>query len=150
MVVIEIQRASDAAELPSDEQFTAWVMATPAAGRETAELVIRLIDEAESQELNHHYRGKKKPTNVLSFPFLAPPGFPGDHLGDLAICAPVVAREAQEQGKALEAHWAHMVVHGVLHLLGHDHQNDHEAEAMEALEVAILSKLGFPDPYEAC
>lgn len=145
---IEIQRASEAPGQPADGQLTAWAMATPLAGMDAAELVIRIVDEAESRELNHQFRGKDKPTNVLSFPFEAPPGFPCNHLGDLAICAPVVEREAREQGKPSEAHWAHMLVHGVLHLLGHDHQNDAEAEAMEALEVEILARLGFPDPYE--
>ncbi|OGT88966.1 MAG: rRNA maturation RNase YbeY [Gammaproteobacteria bacterium RIFOXYA12_FULL_61_12] len=145
---IEIQRASEAPSQPSDGQLTAWAMATPLAGMDAAELVIRIVDEAESRELNRQYRGKDRPTNVLSFPFEAPPGFPCHHLGDLAICAPVVASEALEQGKSPEAHWAHMLVHGVLHLLGYDHQNDAEADEMEGLEVRILARLGFPDPYQ--
>ena len=148
MVDMEIQRVSILPGLPADGQLTAWVMATPLAEMAVAELVVRIVDEAESQDLNQQYRGKTKPTNVLSFPFEAPPGFPCNHLGDLVICAPVVEREAREQGKSPEAHWAHMLVHGVLHLLGHDHQNDAEADEMEGLEVRILARLGFPDPYQ--
>jgi probable rRNA maturation factor len=111
-----------------------------------AEITLRLVDEPESQALNRAYRGIDRPTNVLSFSYDPPPG--SDALvGDLVICAPVVAREATAQGKAPEAHWAHLVVHGTLHLLGHDHQNDEEAREMESLEVQILAELGFPDPY---
>jgi probable rRNA maturation factor len=119
-----------------------------AAGQKV-ELSSRLVDEAESADLNQRYRGKTGPTNVLSFPFEPPPGTRGrKYLGDLAICAPVVAREAVEQGKDLEAHWAHLVVHGVLHLLGYDHLEEPEAQVMEALETRILGELGFPPPYE--
>ncbi|MBU0500134.1 MAG: rRNA maturation RNase YbeY [Gammaproteobacteria bacterium] len=150
MVKVEIQRVSECPGQPADGQLKTWVMATPVAELGSAGLVIRIVDEGEGRELNHQYRGKEMPTNVLSFLFEAPPGFPSDYLGDLVICAPVVEREALEQGKAPEAHWTHLVVHGVLHLLGHDHQNDASAEAMEALEVAILARLGLPDPYEAC
>ena len=113
-----------------------------------AELSIRIVDEAESADLNHTYRHKSGPTNVLSFPCEVPDGVPLDLLGDLVICAPVVAREAQAQGKASEAHWAHMVIHGVLHLRGYDHIDTAEAERMEALEIDILSRLGYPNPYE--
>ena len=112
------------------------------------ELSLRLVDEAESADLNQRYRGKAGPTNVLSFPFEPPPGIKGPrYLGDLVICVPVVAREAAEQGKAPEAHWAHLVVHGVLHLLGYDHLDEAEAQAMEALETRLLANLGFPPPY---
>jgi probable rRNA maturation factor len=144
-VELEIQRIVDGADIPDDLSFSQWVAATPA---KEGEMVIRIVDEAESQALNHHYRGKDKPTNVLSFPFEAPPGVPSDHLGDLVICAEVVSREAEEQNKALDAHWAHMVVHGVLHLMGYDHQNDDSAEEMERLEIEILGQMGFPDPYQ--
>jgi probable rRNA maturation factor len=112
------------------------------------ELVVRIVDEAESAALNDRYRGKPEPTNVLSFPCESPPGLALPHLGDLVICAPVVEREAREQGKPSEAHWAHMLVHGLLHLRGYDHQNEAEAETMEALESAILGQLGYPNPYE--
>ncbi len=111
------------------------------------ELVIRVVDEAESSALNRDYRGRDRPTNVLSFPFEAPPPIESYLIGDLVICAPVVAREALAQGKAAKAHWAHMVVHGVLHLLGFDHPSDAEAESMEALEREIQGGLGYPDPY---
>ena len=135
--------------LPDDSQLHRW--ATAALHSRTdfdePELTIRLVDAEESQQLNHEYRGKNKPTNVLSFPFEIPPGVPLQLLGDLIICVPVVIAEAQEQDKTAEAHWAHMVVHGCLHLLGYDHINDEEAEEMEALERQILAELGYPDPY---
>ena len=123
-----------------------------AADKKTAghkvELSLRLVDEAESADLNQRYRGKAGPTNVLSFPFEPPPGIKGPrYLGDLVICVPVVVREAAEQGKATEAHWAHLVVHGVLHLLGYDHLDETEAQEMEALETRLLANLGFPPPY---
>lgn len=114
----------------------------------TVEVSLRFVDDETIRELNRDYRGKDKPTNVLSFPFEAPPGVPTTLLGDLVICAPVVAAEAAEQGKPLTAHWAHMVVHGVLHLLGYDHIDDADAEIMEGLEVEILAGLGVPNPYE--
>lgn len=114
------------------------------------ELTIRVVGAAESRKLNRTWRGKDKPTNVLSFPAL--PVGNGRHelvpeLGDLAICAPVVAREAREQGKPAQAHWAHMVVHGVLHLLGYDHEVDRDAQIMEAREADILAGLGYSNPY---
>lgn len=145
MTEVEIQRIIDPPGLPNDTLFIEWVNAVSHGDKE---LVIRIVDEAESRRLNHDYRGKDKPTNVLSFPFEAPPGVPIDHLGDLVVCAPVVAREAAEQGKALDDHWAHMIVHGLLHLMGYDHQNDREAEEMESLEVETLARLGISDPYE--
>ncbi len=137
--------------LPTEEQLTLWA-STALKGRtefEEPELTIRLTDEEESQALNSEYRGKDKPTNVLSFPFEMPPGIPLELLGDLIICVGVVEREAQEQAKTTEAHWAHMVIHGCLHLLGYDHIKDDEAEEMEALERDLLASLGYPDPYAA-
>lgn len=114
-------------------------------------LTIRIVGAAESRVLNRTWRGKDKPTNVLSFPAAEVPVRPGNKeqlpLGDLAICAPVVAREAREQGKELRAHWAHMVVHGVLHLLGYDHENDRDAHVMESSEVKILAQFGYANPY---
>jgi probable rRNA maturation factor len=135
--------------LPSEEQLTLWASTALQGRTEFAEpeLTIRLVAEEESQELNHEYRGKDKPTNVLSFPFEAPPEVPIELLGDLIICAQVVQDESIEQGKTAEAHWAHMVVHGCLHLLGYDHIKDDEAEIMEDLERQILAALGYPDPY---
>ena len=105
------------------------------------------MDEGESQSLNHSYRDKDKPTNVLSFPYEQAPGMYVPLLGDLVICAPVVIQEALEQEKPVEAHWAHMVLHGVLHLLGYDHIETDEAEQMEKLEVTLLGKLGYANPY---
>ena len=137
--------------LPTEEQLTLWA-STALKGRtdfEEPELTIRLTDEEESQALNSEYRGKDKPTNVLSFPFEMPPGIPLELLGDLIICVSVVEQEAQEQAKTTEAHWAHMVIHGCLHLLGYDHIKDDEAEEMEALERDLLASLGYPDPYAA-
>jgi probable rRNA maturation factor len=118
------------------------------ADRDEAQLTIRITDEAEIQELNRTYRHKDKPTNVLSFPFEAPPGVEIPLLGDIIICAAVVAREAGEQGKPLQAHWAHMVIHGTLHLLGYDHIDETEAEQMEGLEITLLAGLGYANPYQ--
>ncbi len=115
--------------------------------QENAELTVRIVDTEESHQLNHDYRGKDKPTNVLSFPFEAPPGMELDLLGDLIIRCQVVEKEAEEQNKPLLAHWAHMVVHGSLHLLGYDHIEDDEAEEMESLETEIMQTMGFEDPY---
>lgn len=147
-VYLDVQRASRCTNLPPDEQIGRWVSAALEGHRDEAELSIRITDSEESQRLNHRYRGKDKPTNVLSFPADLPPGVPLPLLGDLVICAPVVAAEAEAQHKSLPAHWAHMVVHGTLHLLGYDHIEDHDAEIMEALEVRILAELGYPDPYQ--
>lgn len=146
MIHVDIENASTAQSVPADEHFRRWAEA--ATRREDAEVAIRIVDEAESAELNTTYRHKSGPTNVLSFPFEVPEGVPNTLLGDLVICAGVVEREAGEQGKPLEAHWAHMVVHGMLHLQGYDHIEDSEAEVMEAEEIAILSDLGFSNPYE--
>ena len=143
---LELQLASEAGELPARADFETWAE-TALEDEPRRGLVIRVVDEAESRALNRDYRGRDKPTNVLSFPFEAPPGVPSDHLGDLVICAPVVAREAAEQGKPPAHHWAHMVVHGVLHLRGFDHLEPEEAEEMEARERALLARLGIPDPY---
>lgn len=135
--------------LPSEAQFIAWFEQAVQSFQEQAEVTIRIVDEFESQSLNRDYRGKDKPTNVLSFPFEAPPGVELDLLGDLVICRQVVEHEAEEQNKALLAHWAHMVVHGTLHLLGYDHIDDEEAEEMESLEISIMNALGFDNPYAA-
>jgi len=141
---------SDVTTLPTEAQLTLWAT-TALQGRtgfSEPELTIRLTDDEESQALNSEYRGKDKPTNVLSFPFDAPPEVPLELLGDLVICVGVVEREAVEQGKTAEAHWAHMVIHGCLHLLGYDHIKDDEAEEMEALERDLLASLGYSDPYQ--
>ncbi|HID46321.1 MAG TPA: rRNA maturation RNase YbeY [Chromatiaceae bacterium] len=142
---VALQHASREKGLPTDEDFQRWAQA--ALRPESAEVVIRIVDEEESRQLNRDYRGRDKPTNVLSFPFEAPPEVAMEHLGDLVICAPVVAEEAAWQGKLLQHHWAHMVVHGMLHLQGYDHQNQEEAEQMESLEQKLLEDMGIPDPY---
>ncbi len=147
MVELELQCVTDA-RTPGREDFERWVAAALSGRRDEAELAIRLVDEAEGQQLNRDYRGRDYATNVLSFPADLPVGVELPILGDLVICAPVVAREAVAQGKAEPAHWAHLTVHGVLHLLGLDHQTSVDAEAMEAEERAVLARLGFPDPYD--
>ncbi|OIV47860.1 rRNA maturation RNase YbeY [Sodalis sp. TME1] len=149
-VILDLQLAcDDARDLPAEADFLRWLQGVLPLFRDYAEVTVRLVDEAESHELNLTYRGKDRPTNVLSFPFEAPPEVELPLLGDLVICRQVVEREAQQQEKALEAHWAHMVVHGSLHLLGYDHILDEEALEMESLETEIMQKLGYPDPYLA-
>lgn len=135
--------------LPSPASFRAWVVAalTGAGRRAAAELSIRLVDAEEGRTLNRDYRGRDYATNVLSFPVELPPGVRSPLIGDIVLCAPVVAREAAGQGKPLRHHYAHLTVHGVLHLLGHDHQDEAQAACMEALEVRVLARLGIPDPY---
>ncbi|MGC9456687.1 MAG: rRNA maturation RNase YbeY [Halothiobacillaceae bacterium] len=149
---LEVQRAvpeDDLANLPADESLHEWIARTLAlAGHQgSCELTLRIVDEPEGRELNARWRDRDRATNVLSFPLDMPEHVDIPYLGDLVICAPVVAREALEQGKALTAHWAHLCVHGTLHLLGHDHEQAEEADIMEALEVQILAVLGYPDPY---
>jgi len=149
-VFLDLQIASeDSAGLPTEADFQHWLEAVLPKFQPEAEVTIRIVDESESQELNFNYRGKDKPTNVLSFPFEVPDGIELSLLGDLIICRQVVEQEAAEQSKTLAAHWAHMVVHGSLHLLGYDHIVDEEAEEMEALETEIMQELGFADPYLA-
>ena len=147
-----MQLATQAPNLPSQEQLNKWATAALSGLKEEAELSIRIVDIEESQTLNHEYRGKNKPTNVLSFAFESPPELAGitdmDNLiGDLVICAPVVAQEAHEQNKPHHHHFAHMIVHGCLHLLGYDHITDDEADTMENLERKILAQLDIADPY---
>lgn len=147
-VILDLQIASESSEgLPAESDFQQWLEAVLPQFQEESEVTIRIVDEAESHELNMTYRGKDKSTNVLSFPFEAPPGMELPLLGDLVICRQVVEQEAREQNKAVNAHWAHMVVHGSLHLLGYDHIVDEEADEMEAIEIEIMQSLGHPDPY---
>ena len=149
-VIIDLQIASENIEnLPSEEQIQQWANAAVRAQTMEPEITVRNVDEAESHQLNLTYRGKDKPTNVLSFPFECPDEVELTLLGDLVICRQVVEQEAREQDKPLMAHWAHMVVHGCLHLLGYDHIEDAEAEEMESLETEIMLGLGFEDPYLA-
>lgn len=152
MIDLEIQWAIELRPTPSNQQVQQWVEATllPHNQSRDWEVTLRIVDPLEIQELNLSYRQKNAPTNVLSFPFEQPEGLDETipYLGDLVICADVVEQEAHSQHKPLEAHWAHMVVHGMLHLQGLDHLTDEEAEEMEALEIQILSQLGFANPYQ--
>ncbi|HQQ63232.1 MAG TPA: rRNA maturation RNase YbeY [Pseudomonadales bacterium] len=147
-ISVDIDNACEAETVPADGLFATWIRAALAGLRQRAEVSIRIVSAVESAELNAHYRQKDQATNVLSFPSDLPEDCNPPLLGDLAICADVVEREARDQGKTLESHWAHMVVHGTLHLLGFDHVDDAEAEQMEAREIAILRQLGFANPYE--
>lgn len=133
--------------LPSAQSFRRWVGLALEGRIRRADLAIRVVDAREGRALNRHYRGKDQATNVLSFPAELPDGVNLPVLGDIVLCAPVVAREATEQGKSLTAHYAHLTVHGVLHLLGMDHDDPREAEAMEQLERELLAGLGIDDPY---
>ena len=149
-IYLDLQLAvEDDSQLPSEQDFQSWLDYTLTQFQSDSELTIRIVDSEESHQLNHDYRGKDKPTNVLSFPFEVPPGVEINLLGDLVICKQVVEDEAVQQQKPLTAHWAHMVVHGSLHLLGYDHIQDEEAEEMESLETEIMQGLGFEDPYLA-
>ncbi len=132
---------------PSFEQFATWLQPLADHFKIHKELCIKIVHPEESQFLNNYYRDKNNPTNVLSFPSDLPEYVESPHLGDLAICADVVEKEAQAQGKPSDHHWAHMTVHGCLHLLGYDHIEEDEAEVMEALEVAMLAQLGMANPY---
>ncbi len=142
------------AGVPAAVSFRKWVAAALNGRIREADLAIRIVGSKEGRALNHHYRGKDYATNVLSFPaeiaegVKMPKGVKMPLLGDLVICAPVVAREAKEQKKPLTAHYAHLTVHGALHLLGWDHEDEREAEAMEQLEREILAELGIADPYQ--
>jgi probable rRNA maturation factor len=146
---IDIENNSQSILIPSQEKCESWITAVLKNQQiNEAEVSVYIVDEDESQELNSQYRGKENPTNILSFPADIPEEVGIPLLGDLVICAPVVEREAQEQQKTVDAHWAHMLVHGSLHLLGYDHIEDDEAELMEALETNIITGLGFSAPYE--
>jgi probable rRNA maturation factor len=144
---VELQLADDVGEVPDPEKMILWARAAQESDR-VIPMVIRIVGEAEGRDLNEAYRGKDNATNVLSFPFEAPDGIEETYLGDLVICAPVVRGEALEQNKESEAHWAHMVVHGTLHLRGYDHLEENEAELMETLEKQIMARLGYTDPYQ--
>ncbi|WP_293725598.1 rRNA maturation RNase YbeY [Thiolapillus sp.] len=148
MIRAEIQTVCQSGNIPDSDEFQTWLEAVFPQCDEAMEIVIRIVDERESAALNAQYRHKQGPTNVLSFPFQPPVEMDVRLLGDLVICAPLVAREAREQNKNIQDHWAHLVVHGVLHLLGFDHLEEQQARQMEAKEVAILKKLAIPDPYQ--
>ena len=156
---LEIQNTIESKNTPSEQNISLWIEKTLELSGSTnndPELTIRIVSLEESQQLNNDFRGKDKPTNILSFPFEIPEGLPDEVLesenmnnilGDLAICEDVVIQEAKEQNKAIENHWAHMVIHGVLHLLGYDHISESDAVIMESLEVKILSDLAIASPY---
>ncbi|HEV7164553.1 MAG TPA: rRNA maturation RNase YbeY [Gammaproteobacteria bacterium] len=146
-VVLSVENASRESGVPAEADLRRWVDAALAGRRAEAELSIRIVDEVEGAALNATYRHKQGATNVLSFAAELPAGVPLPMLGDLVICAPVVVREAREQGKPAEAHWAHLVVHGCLHLLDFDHETEIQAAEMESLERNILAGMGYPDPY---
>ncbi len=143
---IDLQNDESLTNLPVQQDFETWVNAALVQKFDNLEQTIRLVGEAESRALNSQYRAKNAPTNVLSFT-AENDYLDYECLGDLVICAPIVEQEAQQQGKPLPAHWAHMVIHGMLHLQGYDHQNAAEADEMEALEAKILSTLGYTNPY---
>jgi len=145
-IELQIQNASSVTDVPSDEEFNRWVSAALRQHGD-AVLTIRLVDAEESRTLNARFRQQDKPTNVLSFPAELPDEIDLPLLGDIVICAPLVVAEAAEQAKTVQSHWAHLSIHGVFHLLGHDHQDDEEALEMEALESGVMRTLGFPDPY---
>ena len=148
---LEVQRATTLASVPDDDQFQLWVDAALAGKSDQFSLTIRIVDEPEAQRFNRDYRNKDYATNVLSFPAELPEGLPAEvrqsQPGDLLICAPVVAREATEQHRPETDHWAHLTIHGVLHLLGYDHEQADEVIVMESLETEILAGLGISDPY---
>jgi probable rRNA maturation factor len=148
MNFIEIQTVHQASNLPDEQQIQGWVDAALQNHPSDTEIVVRIVDEQESAELNQQYRHKSGPTNILSFPVELPEGIELDLLGDLVICAPVLEKEALEQQKVLADHWAHIIIHGVLHLLGYDHIEDDEAEVMESKEISILNTLQIANPYQ--
>jgi probable rRNA maturation factor len=145
-IELEVQRATRVEPLPSEARFRSWAAAA-LRGQGDCELTIRLVDREESRALNARYRGKDGPTNVLSFPAALPDAVDVPLLGDVVICAPVVLEEASKGQRPVDAHWAHLTIHGILHLLGYDHVEASEAEKMEALETRLLESLGFADPY---
>ena len=146
---VAVQRACAASGVPPPAKLVRWAEAALSGRSEGAQMTVRVVDEKEGAELNERYRRRSGPTNVLAFEFDAPELPSVRILGDVVVCAPVAEREAREQAKRLDAHWAHLVVHGTLHLLGYDHDRSEAATEMEAAEREILDRLGYPDPYMA-
>lgn len=147
-ITVDIQRATDFSPLPSDEDITRWAQYAVKELHRDVEITVRIVDEHEIARLNATYRGKDKPTNVLSFPVDLPPGIQDDLLGDIVICATVVQTEAKTQHKSYESHFAHMIIHGCLHLMGFDHVTPEQADIMEPKEIQLMAELNFPNPYE--
>ncbi len=152
-IKIALQQPFTADDNPHIDQLTRWVNAVlqtipDKISNTQNEVTIRIVDNEESAELNEHYREKKGPTNVLSFPDDPIVGFESDSLGDIILCAPLIKKEAAEQGKTLESHWAHLIIHGVLHVLGYDHIEEEDATVMEGLEVKVMQQLDYPNPYQ--
>ena len=153
-IILDLQNVIDSKQIPDLSNMKKWISATLEnlnANFNQPEVTIRVVSLAESQELNHQYRDKNQPTNVLSFPFEVPEMIPvedfAEFLGDLVICEDIIVQEAKEQKKSLESHWAHMIIHGLLHLVGFDHITAKDAEEMEGIEVKVLAELGFANPY---
>jgi len=147
-VLLDVQIACKNENLPSLEQLQLWTETALSTIENNPELTIRIVESEESQQLNNQYRQKDKPTNVLSFPFEVPEGIDINLLGDLIICNDILIEEADAQNKAIYNHWAHLVIHGCLHLLGYDHIDDAEAVEMESIEINLLSTLGIDNPYQ--
>jgi len=146
-LTIHLQNASNEKHIPKKTDFKFWLKNLFLNCKEPAAISIRIVDSEEIQALNHYYRGKNKPTNILSFPFVTPKGVTSDLLGDLVICASIVNQEAKAEHKTFAEHWAHLTIHGALHLLGFTHEANKDAKIMEALEIKYLEQLGFKNPY---
>ncbi|MCF6252302.1 MAG: rRNA maturation RNase YbeY [Methylococcaceae bacterium] len=148
MNYLDFQVVSQSNSIPSIDQFQSWIDVVLSDESIDSEIVVRIIDEAEMTQFNEQYRDKIGPTNILSFPFDVPEGIASILLGDLLVCAPIIEKESLQQNKIIDHHWAHIIVHGVLHLLGHDHIDECDAKEMEALEIKILRKIKIKNPYE--
>ena len=146
-VKVEVQYASNECNLPNRRLITEWVILALSDIDKNVEMSVRIVDEVEGKALNKRWRNRDYATNVLSFPLKTEEGPAAGLLGDIVICAPVIRNEATEQKKILQNHWAHMVIHGTLHLIGYDHTNDNDAEKMESLEIELLNKIGINNPY---
>lgn len=147
---LDLDIADNLQQVPTEEQFRGWITKALSAGgysKDSVELSVMVVSETVSQTLNDQYRGKNKPTNVLSFPAEIPEFVESELIGDMVICAPLVQKEAEQQNKSMQDHWAHLTVHGCLHLLGFDHIEDADAEQMEAIEIKVLQQLGIANPY---
>lgn len=148
MIKFSLQIAEKNFFIPKRSDIKRWLEKAIVPLRSNGEVCIRIVDEQESANLNAQFRQKNYPTNILSFPAIAPEEIKNEYLGDMVLCPAVIEREAEEQHKKLEHHWAHLIIHGSLHLLGYDHVAEQDAEIMEALEIKLLQQLGYPNPYE--